>query len=64
MSVEPVSEESMDKDPRGDGGTICQVLRDIYHYTDDSYIRMKCRIAVTMAKKMAGKLRERRNGQA
>jgi hypothetical protein len=42
--------------------TICQTIRDIYHKTDDQEIKLKCRIAVTMAKAMEGKLTEYKDG--
>ena len=38
--------------------TICQVLRDIYWKTDDPEIKLNCRIATTMAKRMTAKLTE------
>lgn len=38
--------------------TICEVLRSIYHRTDDTEIRLQARIATTMAKKMSSKLKE------
>jgi hypothetical protein len=66
MEVIPASLGDMEKEPRGGGGTICQVLREIYHMTEDEVIRYKCRVAVTMAKRMAGKLRyykETREGE-
>ena len=63
MEVSPASLECMEKDPRGNGNTICQVLREIYYATDDEGIKLKCRIAVTMAKKMAGKLKAYKEGK-
>lgn len=39
--------------------TVCEVLRQIYQESDgNESIRLKCRIAVTMAKHMDAKLRE------
>jgi hypothetical protein len=38
--------------------TICQVLRDIYHASTDKDIRLKLRVAVSMAKSMDKKLRK------
>jgi hypothetical protein len=38
--------------------TICQLMRNIYHLTDDEEIRLLCRIGQTMAKKMDAKLRQ------
>ena len=36
--------------------TLCQILREIYHTTEDPLIKMKCRIAANMAKEMATKI--------
>jgi hypothetical protein len=33
--------------------SICQVIRDIYHATDDEYIRDQCRLACAMGKAMS-----------
>jgi len=52
----PIAEKAMDY--TSPNHSICQVLRDIYHKTDDSAIKLKCRVAVTMAKKMSLKLTE------
>ena len=38
--------------------TVCQILRDIYRLTEDKEIRLKCRIATSMAKSMDKKLAE------
>ena len=38
--------------------TVCQIIRTIYQKTDDEEIKLLCRIAVAMAKKMDHKLRE------
>lgn len=38
--------------------TLCEVLRQIYKTTTDPAIKLKCRVAVTMAKAMDSKLRE------
>jgi len=37
--------------------SICQLLRDIYHATDNEDIQLKCRECVTMAKVMHEKLK-------
>lgn len=37
--------------------TICQLLRDTYHLTDDPQIRVNLRIAVSMAKSMVRQLK-------
>jgi len=33
--------------------TVCEILREIYRATDDPEIQLKCRMAVSMSKKMA-----------
>jgi hypothetical protein len=38
--------------------TICEVLREIYHLTDDPVIKLRLRVATTIAKKMSKKLSE------
>ena len=42
--------------------TICQVLREIYWKTDDPEIKLNCRIAMTMAKRITRKLTEYKKG--
>lgn len=37
--------------------TICQTLRDIYHMTDNEELKLKCRLAMSMAKAMNEKLK-------
>jgi len=37
---------------------ICEVLRQIYHLSSDEGIRLRARIAMTMAKRMNSKLKE------
>ncbi len=37
--------------------TICQIIRTIYQKTEDEEIKILCRIAVVMAKKMDVRLR-------
>jgi uncharacterized protein YehS (DUF1456 family) len=44
----------------GANNTICELLRQTYHLTDNDMIRINLRIAITMAKKMGEKLREYR----
>lgn len=51
----PASEEEMEKRMKG-SNTICNTLREIYRMTDDSEIRLKCRIAFSMGKAMSQKL--------
>ncbi len=61
---EPVSEREMDK-TRWDGHhSICQTLRDIYHMTDDCEVKLKCRLAMAMAKAMHEKLKEYKQTEA
>lgn len=50
MSVEPCPEHWMS--PPEEESDICTVLRAIYNATQDEEIRLKARIATTMAKKM------------
>lgn len=40
--------------------TICELLRQTYHMTEDDKIRINLRVAVTMAKKMGTKLSQYR----
>lgn len=40
--------------------TICEVLRGIYHASEDPEIRTLARVATTMAKRMEMRLREYR----
>jgi hypothetical protein len=40
--------------------TICELLRQTYHLTDNDTIRTNLRVAITMAKKMGNKLSEYR----
>ena len=36
--------------------TICQTIRDMYHMTDNADIRLKCRLAMSMAKSMCKRM--------
>ena len=38
--------------------TICATIRQIYRKTEDDEIKLLCRIATTMAKKMCNKLEQ------
>jgi hypothetical protein len=38
--------------------TICEVLREIYMETKNDDIKLKCRVAMTMAKSMHEKLKQ------
>ena len=53
---EPVSENEMDRKRWEGHHTICQKLRDIYHMTDNSDVRLNLRLAMAMAKAMNDKL--------
>jgi hypothetical protein len=53
----PVSESEMDRTRYERHHTICQTLRDIYHMTTDSEIKLKCRVGVAMAKAMQERLK-------
>lgn len=55
---EPISERKMLKQRYKNHNTICQFLRDIYVMTKNEDIKLKCRIAMTMAKKMHEKLKQ------
>jgi hypothetical protein len=56
--LEPCSIELMNfKNPEN---TICELLRQTYHLTDNDTIRTNLRVAITMAKKMGNKLSEYR----
>lgn len=54
---DPVPERVMDVSNYEGHHSICQTLRDIYHMTDDEDIKIKCRVAVAMAKSMQKKLK-------
>jgi DNA topoisomerase VI subunit B len=56
--VELVSEEMMDKVRYEGHNSVCQYLRNIYHLTDNTEIKFKCRVAMSMTKKMHEKLKE------
>jgi len=51
----PATEQDMDKRMKGPN-TICNILREMYHITDDPEIRLKCRLAFSMGKAMCNKL--------
>jgi len=53
---DPVPESEMDRDRWEGHYTICQYLRDIYHLTDNTEIRMKCRVGMAMTKAMNDRL--------
>lgn len=55
---EPISEEKMLRERWEGHHTICQFLRDIYTMTNNPEIKMKCRVAMNMAKSMHKKLKK------
>jgi len=56
-TIEPVSEDQMWWRERYAGyPTICMTLRSIYNITEDPEIKLKCRLAMAMAKAMNDKL--------
>lgn len=65
---EPIDIKEMDR-ARYDGHhSICQFLRDIYHLADNGEtnkeeIRLKARVAMSMAKSMLNKLKEYKEAQ-
>jgi hypothetical protein len=61
-NIGPCDEEDMIRTDIFNHNTICQVLREIYFLTDSETIRYKCRIATTMAKNMAYKLKAYKDG--
>lgn len=50
--------KKIDMNKRNSAWTICEVLREIYHKTNDPVIQEKLILATAMAKKMDAKLRE------
>ena len=54
----PVPEKQMEREGNNDTNSICQVLRQIYELSDDSMVKLKCRVATAMAKAMLEKLQE------
>lgn len=56
--IPPVSIEMMEDNRREGHFTICQKLREIYRQTTDEDIKLKCRVAMAMAKRMVNKLKE------
>ena len=62
--VEPVSEKVMKRKRYHGHHTICETLREIYMASDDEDIKLKCRLAMAMAKKMHKKLKEYKKREA
>ena len=56
--LKPASEEEMAFSRYAGHHTICQTLRDIWAMTHDEEIKLKCRLAVAMAKAMHRKLKK------
>jgi len=56
--VEPVSEKKMLRKRYHGHNTVCQLLREIYITTENEEIKLKCRVAMAMTKKMHNKLKE------
>ena len=52
----PATEEEMEFSRYAGHHTICQTLRDIWMMSDSEEVKMKCRLAVAMAKAMHNKL--------
>ena len=57
---EPVPEKEMNCVSQRE--TICAVLRDIYFATENQEVKLKARIATSMAKSMSRKLTEYKEG--
>lgn len=54
--IEPFPVHKMDS--KKGTGTVCEVLRDIYHATEDDEIKYMSRVATSMCKAMARRLEE------
>lgn len=61
---EPIEEKIMDKTRFEGHHSICQMLRDIYHMTEDQEIKIKCRIGMSMTKSMHRKLKKYKEQEA
>lgn len=55
---EPVDISEMDRTRYDGHHSICQTLRDIYHLTDSEDVKLKTRVAMSMAKSMHTKLKK------
>lgn len=60
---DPVPESEMDRDRWQGHHSICQFLRDMYHETDDSNLKLKIRVCMAMAKAMNKKLQEYKHAE-
>lgn len=58
QKIEPVEENRMHRQKYKGHNTICQVLREIYDLSENDSVRLKCRLAMAMAKKMHERLKE------
>jgi hypothetical protein len=58
---EPIRESEMDITRWEGHHSICQTLRDIYHLTDNSELKMECRVAMAMTKAMHERLKYYKN---
>lgn len=58
--LKPASEEEMNFSRYAGHHTICETLREIWRASDDEEVKMKCRLAVSMAKAMVEKLKSYR----
>lgn len=56
--LKPATDEEMAFSRYAGHHTICQTLRDIWATTDDDEVKMKCRLAMAMAKAMHRKLKD------
>jgi len=55
--LKPATEEEMAFSRYAGHHSICQTLRDIWAMSDNEEVKMKCRLAVAMAKAMVNKLK-------
>ena len=55
--VEPAPEHLMDETRYEGHHSVCQTIRDIYHMTTNDEIKLKCRLAMAMTKKMHERLK-------
>lgn len=60
---DPIDIAEMDRTRYDGHHSICQFLRDIFHLTDNEEIKLKCRIAMNMAKSMNKKLQNYKHAE-
>lgn len=60
--VRPIDLGTMRKKRYHGHNTICEKLREIFNLTTDEEIKLRCRIAMTMAKKMHERLKAYKAG--